>query len=160
MLLQMFCVIGMLKCFVIRWNNDISRMFAVKSGVKQGIALSPSIFFVFMHVFIGNLRLLDVGWHVNHQYVGFFLYADDIILISPSIIGLQQMLVICSATAKSLRFKFNGNKSHCLGFGKFASVDIGPMLFDNHSIAWCHSIKYLGINLPSGKGLSVWHITY
>ena len=64
------------------------------------------------------------------------------------------MLVVCSATAKSLAFKFNGNKSHCLTFGKLANVDIGPMLFDNHSIAWCHSIKYIEVHLVNGKSLS------
>ena len=81
-------------------------------------------------------------------------YADDIILISPLIVGLQQMLVVCSATAKSFAFTFNSSKSHCLSLGKLAHVDIGPMLFDNKSIAWCHSIKYLGVHLLSGKGMS------
>ena len=58
---------------VIRWNNSLSRMFAVKSGVRQGRTLSPSIFSVFMDAFIVNLRLFDVGCHVNHQFVGFFV---------------------------------------------------------------------------------------
>ena len=53
---------------------------------------------------------------INHQYVGCILYPDDIILISPSIIGLQQMLVVYFATAKLFAFKFNGNESHCLSW--------------------------------------------
>ena len=104
-------------------------MFAVESGVRQGSTWSPFIINVFLIAFIVNLRLLDVGCHVNHQYVGCFLYTDDIISISPLIIGQQQMLVVCPATAKSL--KFNGNKSHCLSLGKLVKVDIGDMLFDN-----------------------------
>ena len=64
------------------------------------------------------------------------------------------MLVVCSATDKSSAFKFNGNKSHCLSLGKLANVDIGHMLFDNQSADWCYSIKYLGVHLLSGKGLS------
>ena len=98
-----------------------------------------------MNAFIVNL---------NHQYVKCFLYADDIILISPSIIGLQQMLVLSSDTAKSFTFKFNGNKSHCLSLGKLANMDIDPMLFGNQSIAWCQSINYLDVHSLSGKGLS------
>ena len=77
-------------------------------------------FNVFMNAFIVNVRLQDVGCHVNHQCVRCFLYVDDIILISPSIIGLQLLLVVCSATAQSLPFKFFGNKSHCLSLGKLA----------------------------------------
>ena len=99
--------------FVLYVGIILSRMLAVKSDVRrvrQGSTLSPSIFNVFMNAFIVNLRLLNVGCHVNHQYVGCFLYVDDIILISHSIIGVQQMLVVCLATAKTFAFKFNGKK--------------------------------------------------
>ena len=41
---------------VIWWNNSLSHMFSVESGI-------------FMSVFIVNLRLLDVGCHVNHQFL-------------------------------------------------------------------------------------------
>ena len=60
-----------------------------------------------------------------------------------------------SATAKSFAFMFNGNKSHCLSLGKLANVDIDPMLFDNQSKAWCHSINFLRVHLLSSKGLSL-----
>ena len=64
----------------------------------------------------------------------------DIILISPLIIGLQQMLVVDLAPTKLFTFKFNYNKSHCLSVGNLANgnlaVDIDPMLFDNQSRAW------------------------
>ena len=50
--------------------------------------------------------------------------------------------------------KVNGNKSHCRSLGNFAYVEIGPMLFDDQSIAWCHSINYLGVLLLRGKVLS------
>ena len=64
------------------------------------------------------------------------------------------MLAVCSATVKSFTFMFSGNKSHCLSLSKLANVGIGPMLFDDQSIAWCHWIKYLGVHLLIGKGLS------
>ena len=79
-------------------------MFAVESGFRKGSSWSPIIFDVFMTVFIVNLRLQDVGCYVNHQYIGFFLYADDIILISFLIIGLQQMLVVCFFITKLFAF--------------------------------------------------------
>ena len=129
-------------------------MFAVESGFRQDSTWSPFIFDVLMTAFIVHLRLLDVSRHVNRQYVGCFLYAVDIILISSLIIGLQKMLVVYSATTKSYAFKFTYNKSHCLSLSKLANVDIGPMLFDNKSIAWFLSIKYLGVQLLSGKRLS------
>ena len=57
---------------VIRWNNSLSRVFAMESGVRQSSTLSPSIFNVFMNTFIVSLILLDVDCHVNHQFVDCF----------------------------------------------------------------------------------------
>ena len=117
---------GILKCLllfvVMHLNNSLSRIFAVENGVRYGSVLSPSIFSVFMNAIILNLRLLDVGCHVNRQFVGLLLYADDIILILPSVIRPQQMLDIRLPTAKSFELKFNGKKSHCFNLGKLANI--------------------------------------
>ena len=61
-------------------------------------------------------------------------------------IGLQKILVVCSATAKSFAFMFNSNKSHCLSLGKLANVDIDPMFFDIQYIA-----SYIGVHLLKGS---------
>jgi len=76
----------------VRWNNVISTSFIVGSGVRQGGCLSPAIFNVFINMFIQTLRKLNTGCHVSGMFVGCLLYADDIILISPSVNGLQEML--------------------------------------------------------------------
>ena len=62
-------------------------MFAVANGVRQGSTLSPTIFNVSINAFIVNIRLSDVGCRVHHKFVRCFLYADNIILISPSATG-------------------------------------------------------------------------
>ena len=54
--------------------------------------LSPSIFNVFMNMFITKLKLLDAGCRIGFTYIGCVLYADDIILLSPSVCGLQKMI--------------------------------------------------------------------
>ena len=40
----------------VKWNDDLSSSFSVGSGVRQGLALSPAIFNVFMNLFISNLK--------------------------------------------------------------------------------------------------------
>ena len=96
---KMFCVV--------KWNGSLSRQFTVGSGVRQGSCLSPGIFNVFMNAFIVNLRQSDIGCHILNMYYGCLLYADDIVLLSPSIKGLQLMLDICSQTACELSVQFN-----------------------------------------------------
>ena len=49
----------------IRWNDKLSVSFNVGSGVRQGSCLSPSIFNVFMNMFITKLKLLDAGCRIG-----------------------------------------------------------------------------------------------
>jgi len=51
----------------VRWNGAISRYFAVKSGVRQGSILTPSLFTVFINVLIVRLRESGDGCIINNQ---------------------------------------------------------------------------------------------
>jgi len=41
------------------------------------------------------------------MYVGCIMYADDIILLSPSMQGLQDMLNVCYSVSTKLSLQFN-----------------------------------------------------
>ena len=142
------------KIFVaVRWHNVLSKSFAVYSGVRQGSCLSPTIFNIFINAFIIQLRLLDVGCHLGTQYIGCLLYADDIILLSPSIAGLQCMLDKCCVVADDLSLEFNTSKSHAVVFGKMHKYELPALYLGSTTVDWCSSIKYLGINLCGGRSL-------
>ena len=60
---------------------------------------------------------------IGHMYFGCILYADDIILISPSNTGMQDMLDICDIEIKWLDMKFNVKKSIAMaGWSKVQRV--------------------------------------
>ena len=61
------------------------------------------------------------------MFVGCLLYADDIILISPSVNCLQEMLDKCFDIFQLLAPQFNARKCHCLTVGKLSKVKISPM---------------------------------
>jgi len=71
----------------------------VFNGVRQGSVLSPTIFNVFINVFIVRLRHLSFECHLRSMFIGCLLYADDLLLICPSVRGLQTMLDVCVSTA-------------------------------------------------------------
>lgn len=143
------------KLFVsIRWQNGLSEQFRVHSGVRQGSILSPSLFNLFVNIFTVNLRMSEIGCHMYNQYFGCLLYADDLIILSPSVNGLQDMLNICYETASSLDLSFNANKCHCITFGKHCKMRIDAMAIGPCRIEWCDSFKYLGTHIVGGKRMS------
>ena len=116
----------------------------VPCGVRQGGVISPGLFNVFINVFITHLRSLQVGCHLNGLFLGCLFYADDIVLLSPSVSGLQSMLDSCVATADMLSLKFNPLKSHCIALGKVAWSDLPPLLLDGFPI---HYSGFLQLNI-------------
>ena len=84
-----------------------------------------------MNVFIVELRKLNLGCHVCQMFVGCLLYADDIILLSPTVGVLQAMLDKCFEISCVLSLKFNVCKSHCMIIGIMYKTKISPILMGN-----------------------------
>jgi hypothetical protein len=69
--------------------------FNIKSGVRQGGVCSCWLFNVYVNELIIRLELSGLGCRVRCVYAGCVLYADDILLLSGSVMKLQEMLDIC-----------------------------------------------------------------
>ena len=151
------CIINVLRDWCIklfvRWGSALSVVAVVFCDMRQGGVISPVLFNVFINVLINRLRSLQIGCHVNCLFLGRLFYADNVMLLCPSVTGLQYMLDVCVATADMLSLKFNPLKSHCLAIGKFASVSLPSMQLDSHPVPWASSIKYLGVYIVSSRKL-------
>jgi Reverse transcriptase (RNA-dependent DNA polymerase) len=132
-------------------NSSLSKQFAVCSGVEQGSILSPTFFNACINTFIIYLKAHGVRCQIHEQYFGCLLYTDNLILLSPYVAGVQDMLNLCCETATSLDLNFNVNKCHCISFGKSSELKIEPMQIGSCEVDWCSSIKYLGVYIVSGK---------
>ena len=76
------------------------------------------------------------------HYVGALGYADDIILLCPSLAGVKKMIKICEDYAKEHDILFNGNKSKYLIFGDYKYKP--TLLINNEIVSRCESALHLG----------------
>ena len=64
-------------------------MFSMSNGVKQGAVLSPVLFTAYFDKLFERLRASGFGCHVGKMYAGAFGYADDVVLLAPSLDALR-----------------------------------------------------------------------
>ena len=100
----------------VKWGNAASEFFTLSARVRQGGVLSAHIF----NVYVDNIltRLDNAGCAMAGLSLGSFMYADDLILLAPSIYELQAMVDICGDEIESLDLKLNVSKSRCIRVGK------------------------------------------
>ena len=78
----------------IKWGTANSEYFNVSNGVRQGGVLSPKLFAIYMYSddLSNELALCKSGCYINEQCMNHVIYADDICLLAPSAIVLQQIV--------------------------------------------------------------------
>jgi len=89
----------------IKWDEHWSEEFRVDFGVRQGSVLSPFLFAIYTDD-IGNLCNPGNGLYT-------ILYADDIILLAPSVVSLEKLLHNCELELNWLDMVINSKKSVC-----------------------------------------------
>ena len=87
-------------------------MFSMSNGVKQGAVLSPVLFTAYFE----RLRASGIGCHVGKMYAGAFGYADDVVLLAPSLNTLRGMVSICETHTTEYQILFNPSKSKLMYF--------------------------------------------
>ena len=100
----------------IKWQNSLSESFGVRNGVRQGSVLSPRLFSIYLDGLLKSLCQSGFVAKIGKLYLGCLLYADDIVLISPTVDGLQKMIGVCSSYAKGHSLTFNSKKCSTIMF--------------------------------------------
>ena len=90
--------------------SDISK---ISNGVKQGAVLSPVLFTDYINKLLTRLRESGVGCHIYGVFAGAFWYADDIVLLAPSLDALRHVILvgIYEDYAQEFHISFNPSKS-------------------------------------------------
>lgn len=130
----------------VRWANALSDEYRLSCGVRQGGLTSPRLFNLYMDDLIGELSSMHVGCHIDGVSFNNISYADDMVLLSPSIGGLRDMLKVCEKYAERHGLKYNVNKSEFMlikGKNKEPLV-VPPLLLNDVALKRVPKFKYLG----------------
>lgn len=73
----------------VRWAASKSEEYRLECGVRQGGLTSPRLFNLYMDRLIGRLSGTGIGCHIDGICVNNISYADDMVLLSPSISALR-----------------------------------------------------------------------
>ena len=116
--------------FQVKWGQCLSQPFAVTNGIRQGGLLSPYLFNIYVDGLSLHLNETSVGCHVADRCINHLSYADDMVLMAPSVRSLQRLLDVCSAFAMDNDIIYNTKKSVCMiMWPKRARLFFSPSLY-------------------------------
>lgn len=77
--------------YVVRWADGYSDPCVLNCGVRQGRQTSPRLFNLYVDQLIGRLSSMHAGCRIDVS-VNNITYADDMVRLSPSMVGIRKML--------------------------------------------------------------------
>jgi len=136
----------------VRWGDSLSNAIFQSCGVRQGGCLSAYLFAVYIDDIIKIIQHANIGCRIGLASVGIFLYADDIVLLAPSLNALQTMLTLCELHLAELDMALNAKKSACIRFGpRFKDECCSLTTLSGETLCWVDNLRYLGVYLVAAK---------
>ena len=132
----------------VRWRHELSKFFDCSSGVKQGALESPSIFSIYIDYVADFVR--KNGKHGVQLIPGMvevfqLMFADDVVLMSTTPVGLQNQIDNLVKASKPLNLCVNLEKTKVMVFRKGGRLAKGERWYlDGKPLEVVNQYKYLG----------------
>ena len=129
----------------VKYGNEYSYEFSLSQGVRQGSVLSPHLYNVYTDELLTDMEAdLNHGTSLYGQYTGILMYADDIILMSTTLTGLQNMIDKVTQISRKNCINFNADKTEfCIS--KNNGCLENAFIMNGYTIRPSHSLKHLGV---------------
>ena len=142
----------------VRTVHALSAPFPTFVGLRQGCPLSPTLFGVYVDDFEEGLLLQEGLGLVSFQgeCVPPLFYADDLLLMSGSVAGLQRQLDYLQRYAARWRLTVNVSKTKAMMFGgrgRASQRAYPELMLDGGDVEWVHSFVYLGVEFHESRDL-------
>ena len=99
------------------YDNTMSDSFSITNWVRQGGIISPYLFCVYMDALSKKLNIVNAGCFIGTELINNLMYADDLVILAPSHVGLSMLLSVCTDyNGLEHDIKFNSAKSNIMIF--------------------------------------------
>ncbi|XP_069360850.1 uncharacterized protein [Maniola hyperantus] len=130
----------------VRWAGIYSDTYRLECGVRQGGRSSPKLFSLYVNELIEGLSSMHAGCSIDNQMVNNISYADDMVLLSPSVCALRDLLRVCEDYAEKHGLKYNVKKSMLMVFaaGSISPSYVPPVRLYGAELVRVPKCTYLG----------------
>ena len=136
----------------VKWGSYVTDYFELRCSVRQGGVLSTYLFAVYIDNVFECVSDCGLGCVFKRYCMNISMYADDIILLAPSVSALQCLLHVCETQLQWLDMSINVYKSACIRIGpKHKETCYNLVTLDEREIRWVNTVRYLGVYLVSAK---------
>ncbi len=139
------------KCGV-KINTKRTRYLSQERGVRQGCCLSPTLFNIYINELALSLeRSAAPGLTLHDSQIRCLLYADDLVLLSPTKHGLQQNLDLLEQYCQTWALTVNLKKTNIMIFQKRSRSQGTQHIFTlgTNQITHTSHYNYLGLKITS-----------
>ncbi|CAG2245226.1 unnamed protein product [Mytilus edulis] len=142
------CLYSKLQSAVRLSPTMFTEWFSVDSGVRQGDNLAPTLFALFIDELVPLINGLSCGALIGDDMISCLLYADDLVLISGTVDGLQNQLNALNDWTKTQLMNVNTEKTKIMHIRK-TTKDRTQFTFrlGDNIVAFVNKYRYLGLTL-------------
>ena len=127
----------------VNYNKCTSTEFTISQGVRQGSILSPYLYNLYTELLLKEMETnCKFGTSIYGIFTAIVMYADDIILMSPTLSGLQKLANLCNDYSNKNGISLNPEKTELLISGN--PLTTRSLFLDHFKIHPQQSLKHLG----------------
>ena len=101
------------------------------------------MFTLYIDELLLELKKARLGCHIGNTFIGSMSYADDVVLVSPTLSSLKLMLDICQEFGPAYDVRFNPGKYNLLHFSMSDDSKYGLYL----NIVYIYCVTFIVFNV-------------